>query len=61
MAKYRVMLETDVWLTDGEGDPPRTLRKENAAIFTTKEDARKAFLRACRFRSFASGCIIEGD
>lgn len=45
------------WLADGEGDPPRTLIKDNAKTFFSHVEARKAIERALEthpltFRSY---------
>ena len=47
-----VELEPGVWLADGEGDPPRTLTKENARQFVTRFTAMKALDRALSYRMF---------
>ena len=54
---YIIELEKGVWLADGEGDPPRTLRAENARRFPNvfmandmledvKESGHRLFLSA---------------
>ena len=54
---YIIELEKGLWLADGEGDPPRTLRSENARRFPSalmandmlkdvKESGRRLFLSA---------------
>jgi hypothetical protein len=48
----KVELEPGVWLADGEGDPGRTLREENAAEFKTRLDAAKALNKAREYRPF---------
>jgi hypothetical protein len=32
----------DWWIADWEGDPPRTLKKENAKVYQTKQGAKCA-------------------
>lgn len=49
---YIVELERGVWLADGEGDPPRTLVKENAKPFKTARAALTAIDRARTYRPF---------
>ena len=44
---YIIELEKGVWVTKGQGDPPRTLVKENASRFTTD---RKALIYLNRIR-----------
>ena len=56
----KVLLETGVWLTEGEGDPPRTLKKENAHDFKTLSDALIALAEARRYRPFVDAQIDEG-
>lgn len=53
-----VELEKGVWLADGEGDPPRTLVKENAKEFDMDE-ALKALAEARKFRPFKKAEIID--
>ena len=47
-----VQLEEGVYLADGEGDPPRTMIKENAKKFDSVYHALKAISDARKFRSF---------
>lgn len=44
--KYLVTVGDRCWLTDGEGDPPRTKIKHNATRFDSVEDAQKAIGKA---------------
>lgn len=55
---FIVELEEGVWLTNGEGDPPRTLVKENAVGFFNKQDAIKALEEAKTIRPFKNAKII---
>ena len=50
--KLVIRLEEGVWLADGEGDPPRTLKKENAKVFNSNADAKNALHAAREFRMF---------
>lgn len=47
-----VELEKGVWLAEGEGDPARTLRKENAKNFKDEKEAAVALEEARSFRPF---------
>lgn len=55
----KVQLENGVWLTGGQGDPPRTLVEENAKEFETMEDALDALKEARKLRSFENALIID--
>lgn len=55
----KVLLEDGVWLTDGEGDPPRTLVEENAEDFSSMEKALKALENARKSRPFKNAEIID--
>lgn len=57
------MLEPGVWLSSGNGDPPRVTKKENAKQFATSRDARAALIAARQFRPFSNAIIepIKGD
>jgi hypothetical protein len=52
-----VRLEPGVWLTDGDGDPPRTLQPMNAKIYTARE-ARRALAAARRYRPFRLARVL---
>lgn len=66
---YIVQLEPGVWLAPGDGDPPRTLVKANAARYTSIRSASTALLGARMFRPFANAtieppseyCVCIGD
>ena len=55
----KVLLEDGVWLSDGEGDPPRTLVEENAKEFVTFEGAFIALAEARKLRPFKNAQIQE--
>ena len=55
-----VQLEPGVWLADGDGDPPRTLRKENAKEFNGTPDAAKALAEARRYQPFENARFYCG-
>ena len=55
-----VLLEPGVWLADGEGDPPRTLRRESAQRFQSYQSAERALREAQRMRPF-DRAVIEGS
>ena len=63
--RFVVLLEDTssgpVWLADGEGDPPRTLRFENAARFSNRHKAVKALIAARDYRPFRRGQIVQAD
>lgn len=46
--KCIVKIDNDAYLTDGVGDPPRTLLKENAKIFSNKAEAEIAIIEAIK-------------
>ena len=46
-------------MADGIGDPPRTLRIENAKEFENMEEAFKALTEARKFRPFNEAEIID--
>lgn len=47
-----IRLESGVWLRDGDGDPCRTLAKENATQYPNREVAAVALLAARKCRPF---------
>ena len=61
MPEYIVRLEDNVWLTDGDGDPPRTIVRDSAKRFETFEDAAMALGAAKRIRPFRWAGIEEAD
>ena len=63
--KFIVMLEDSssgvVWLADGDGDPPRTLRMENARRFDSRRSAQKALAHARTHRPFRRAQLVDAD
>ncbi len=57
----KVKLENGVWLTDGQGDPPRTLVEGSAKEFATMSEAIAALKEAREFRPFKKAQIIEAQ
>lgn len=55
----KIELEAGVWLTEGEGDPPRTLDKRRAKDFETLTEAHAALKEARKFRPFKGAIIID--
>lgn len=55
----KVQLEKGVWLTDGYGDPPRTLIEENAKDFETQAEALAALTDARKYRPFKDAELQE--
>lgn len=55
---YLVELEKDVWLASLDGDPGRTLVKENAEKFKTKRKADEAIIFARTFRPFLKAEVV---
>jgi len=55
----KVELEKLVWLTDGEGDPPRTIVEANATEYESMSDALTALTKARRYRPFDKAEIVE--
>lgn len=53
-----VELESGVYLADGEGDPARTILKENAQQFLSMKDACIALTKARQYRPFKGAVII---
>lgn len=60
MVQYIVEFEKGVYLCGLDGDPGRTLKKENAKKFERKSDAQIALLKAKRDypnRKFIKACV----
>ena len=58
---YIVELESGVWLASWDGDPGRTIVKENAKKFKTEEQAKLA-LEGCRaYRPFIKARVLKHD
>ena len=55
----KVLLEKGVWLTDGVGDPPRTVVEEKAKEFKDKAAAMKALAEARKYRPFENAEFVE--
>lgn len=57
MSEWIVELEPGVWIADIEGDPGRTLRKENAKQFLSPKSARRGITNARRYRAFTAAIV----
>ena len=55
----KILLESGVWLADGEGDPSRVTREENAAEFSSMDSAVAALAAAREYRPFINAEIYE--
>ena len=55
---YIVELEYGVWLAPWDGDPGRTLQKENARKFHTKADANYYLTQARIYRPFEFAKVV---
>lgn len=55
---FIVELESGVWLSFGEGDPPRTLLRKNAAEYKTFGGAAMALDLARIYRPFKKAEIV---
>lgn len=55
----KVLLEDGVWLTDGEGDPPRTLVEKYAKEFNSELEAYRALENARQYRPFPNAELQE--
>lgn len=55
--RWYVELEPGVWLTEGEGDPPRTLDVQFAASWRSLMEAERHLVVARRFRPFLNAQI----
>jgi hypothetical protein len=53
----KVELENGVWLAEGEGDPPRTLKEENARQFESIKSACYALIEARKHRPFKNAVV----
>jgi hypothetical protein len=58
-AGYIVELQQGCWLCDGEGDPARTLVRENAAFYQTVADAQRMLEHARVYRPFGSAKVLH--
>lgn len=57
MSRWIVELEHGVWLADRDGDPGRTLVRESALQFTSRQSARQALGTAREYRPFARAVV----
>ncbi len=57
--EYLVVLEEGVYIAPWDGDPGRTLKKENAEIFKTKPAAHKALEAAQTYRTFNTAKVDD--
>ena len=55
----KVLLEVNVWLADGEGDPPRTTDESHAKEFGSKLEAYRALESARQYRPFPNAEITD--
>jgi len=53
--KCIVRIDNNAYLTDGEGDPPRAVLKENAKVFSNRDDAENAIVEA--IKTHPSRCV----
>ena len=58
---FLVQLEDGVWLADGEGDPPRTLLRDNSKYFHTQMAAYAALAKARKYRPFMSAVVTSSE
>lgn len=56
--EYIVILEPGVFLSDGEGDPPRVTDLKNAKIFGSMKEAIVGLGKARKFRPFLKAEIL---
>jgi len=54
---YIVELDEGVWIADWEGDPGRTLIKDNAKKFGSRGKAKEALTKARLYRKFVMAKI----
>lgn len=55
----KVELEQGVWIVDGDGDPPRTLKQEHAKDFNTLREAMIALNQARLYRPFPNALVHD--
>ena len=58
---YIVELEKGVWIANWEGDPGRTLKKENESIFQSKAGANRNLKDARKYIHFENAKIKHID
>ena len=56
---FIVEIQPGCWLADLEGDPGRTLVKENAKHYRTEPAAKAALTRARKFRPLKKAKIVR--
>ena len=56
---YIIKLQEGCWIADWEGDPGRTIIKENAKLFHGKRKAANALIRARYYRPFRDAKIVK--
>ncbi len=56
---YVLELEKGVWFAEGEGDPPRTLKKQNAKTFKQRNWAKHSLKIAREYRPFPKAKITK--
>jgi len=57
--KWIVELENNVWIAPWDGDPGRTVKKENAEVFEDKLKASQAIAYARVFRPFKNAKVVK--
>lgn len=58
MSDYWIVeLESDVWFSEGKGDPPRTLDRRNALKLSSMKAAQRIIAVARHFRPFRKAKI----
>jgi hypothetical protein len=63
VAEWRIQLEPGVWLANGLGDPPRTLVRLRARVFTSKYKALMTLgvvVRGQFGRKFEHAEVLDG-
>ena len=58
--QYVVCLDDGCWLAEGDGDPPRTMVRENARRFATFRKAVLALQDARKYRPFRRAEVVHG-
>ena len=59
MKRYVVRIGENCWLAPWQGDPGRTIVKENARVFCSRQAADKAIKAAHKFRPLLLTSIEE--
>ncbi len=55
----KVELESGVWIAEGEGDPARTVKEENAREFMTLKEACAALTLARKYKPFPTAVVTS--